>query len=112
MAQGKKYEANEKDRQLVEQMSAVGIPQQSIAAVLKLSEDTLFKYYKEELTNAASKANTKVAGTLYNKAIRGDTACMIFWLKTRAKWREVNHHEVTGADGAPFIPVLNINTKK
>ena len=109
---GAKYKPNDKDRQTVEQMSAVGIPQESIANVLKLSVDTITRHYKDELTTAASKANTKVAGMLYNKAIRGDTACMIFWLKTRAGWREVNHHEVTGANGAPFVPVLNISIKK
>ena len=109
---GAKYNKNDKDRLLVEQMSACGIPHESIANVLDISHDTLTRHYKEELTNASAKANTKVAGTLYNKAIRGDTACMIFWLKTRAKWREVNYQEITGADGAPFVPVLNINTKK
>jgi hypothetical protein len=91
MAQGKKYEPNEADRQLVQQMAAVGIRHEQIAAVLKLSADTLVKYYDEELKTAKTKANMKIAGTLYNKAMKGDTTCMIFWLKTQAQWNETQH---------------------
>lgn len=88
MAQGKKYIANDKDRQLAEQMAAVGIVHEQIAAVLKICVDTLVKYYKDELETARSKANARIAGALYNKALKGDTASMIFWLKTRAGWNE------------------------
>ena len=40
-----------------------------------------------------SKAETiaKVAGTLVNKALKGDTASAIFYLKTQAGWRETSN---------------------
>jgi hypothetical protein len=35
-----------------------------------------------------TRANASVGGALFNKATKGDTAAMIFWMKTRAGWRE------------------------
>jgi hypothetical protein len=36
------------------------------------------------------------------KALSGDTASAIFFLKTQARWRETERHEITGADGGPL----------
>ena len=43
-----------------------------------------------------------IAGTLFNQAKEGNTAAAIFWLKTRARWKETHAHEITGADGKPL----------
>lgn len=39
-----------------------------------------------------------------------DTTAAIFWLKNRRpdQWREKSTHEMTGAGGAPLVPVLNV----
>lgn len=41
-----------------------------------------------------------------------DTTACIFWLKNRqpSKWRD--RQEVTGADGAPILPVIELITKE
>ena len=91
MAQGKKYNPNDQDKQLVMQMSAVGISQEQIAAVIGITHETLNKYYKTELETSKSKAIAKIGGTLYNKALKGDNTCMIFYLKTQGGWRETTH---------------------
>ena len=44
----------------------------------------------------------EIGGHLFNKAKGGDTAAQIFWLKTRAQWRETSRVEQTGADGGPI----------
>ena len=36
------------------------------------------------------------------KALAGDTTSAIFFLKTQARWRETERHEITGADGGPL----------
>jgi hypothetical protein len=86
------------ERKLVEQMAAVGIPQESQCLVVRdgIDEKTLRKHFRRELDTAATKANAKVAGTLFSKAMGGDTTALIWWTKTRMKWSERQEVEHTG----------------
>ncbi len=95
-------------REIVESMSGVGIPQDSIALVLDIAPKTLRKHFRAELDTAAIKANAKVGGTLFAKATSGDTTAAIFWAKTRMGWRE---KDVTLIGGDPDNPlVFNVIT--
>lgn len=95
----KPHEPDEKTRKTVEAMASYGIVQDDIAAVLEIDDKTLRKYYSHELATAAAKANSQVAQKLYQKCMNDDTASIIFWLKTRAKWSETVKQEHTGKDG-------------
>jgi hypothetical protein len=75
-------------RRQVEAMSAYGIPEINIAGVLGVDPKTLRKHYRDELDLGETKANAQVAGYLFNAAKNGNVTAQIFWLKTRAKWRE------------------------
>ena len=66
----------------------VGTPQPVIADLIEIDDKTLRKYYRRELDLSTHQANAQVGGALYNKAVKGDTTAMIFWLKTRAGFRE------------------------
>jgi hypothetical protein len=84
-------------------LSTVGTRHEDIATVLSISHDTLVKYYKEELDKGRIEANASVAETLFKQAKEGNTTAMIFWLKSRAKWKESTQHEISGnADGTPI----------
>ena len=84
-------------------LSTVGTRHEDIATVLSISHDTLVKYYKEELDKGRIEANASVAETLFKQAKEGNTPAMIFWLKSRAKWKESTQHEISGnADGTPI----------
>lgn len=79
-------------------MSAYGIPQEDIATVLDIGAKTLRKHYRTELDTGTAKANAKVAENLYKHATgegRAAVTAAIFWMKTRAGWREtiVNEHK-------------------
>ena len=93
------------ERELVEQMSSVGIPQESICLVVRdgIDDKTLRKHFRRELDTAATKANAEVAGTLYNKAMGGDTTALIWWTKTRMKWSEKQEIEHGGAIKSEMI---------
>ena len=83
-------------------LSTVGTRHEDIASVLGISHDTLVKYYKEELDKGRIEANASVAETLFKQAKEGNTTAMIFWLKSRAKWKETSQHEISGnPDGTP-----------
>jgi hypothetical protein len=75
-------------RRQVEALAAYGIPEADISGVVGIDPKTLRKYYREELDLGEAKANAQVAGFLFNSAKSGNVTAQIFWLKTRAKWRE------------------------
>jgi hypothetical protein len=56
----------------------------------------------EHYKRGKSKAIAHIAQGLIQKARAGDTASAIFFLKTQARWRETERHEITGADGGPL----------
>ena len=92
------FKPTDDERKLVEQMTACGIPQESQCLVIRdgIDDKTLRKHFRRELATAATKANAKVAGTLFNKAMGGDTTAIIWWTKTRMKWSERQEVEHTG----------------
>ena len=47
MAQGKKHEPTQQDRDTARRLSALGVPHEDIALRLKISSDTLVKYYQD-----------------------------------------------------------------
>jgi hypothetical protein len=57
------------------------------------SVDSLGRYCAHELQHGAIKVNAKIAGKLFQKAMDGDTAALIFWTKTRMGWKETDRHE-------------------
>ena len=48
MAQGKKHEPTQQDRDTARRLSALGVPHEDIALRIKISSDTLVKYYQED----------------------------------------------------------------
>src|SRR5436190_14998476 len=78
-------------------MAGFGLPETDIATVLDIDPKTLRKHYRHELSKGSIKANTKVAESLYRKALSDGSQSVtaaIFWLKTRAHWKETVVNEV------------------
>jgi hypothetical protein len=89
-------------------MAGYGLPNEAIARVLDVDVALLRRDYPKELGRGAIKANAKVAENLYRKATgdgREAVTAAIFWLKTRAHWKETSVHEVSGPGGAPIETV-------
>ena len=86
-------------RQTVQLHTTVGTIQPVIAQLLGITEKTLRKHYRDELDLSRAKANATIGGALFNKAKGGDTAAMIFWMKTQAGWRETMVVDNTSSDG-------------
>lgn len=75
-------------------MSAVGVSNEQIAKVLKISVDTLVARIGPELESAKVKAIAAVAGKLFQKCMKGDRACIMFYLKCQGRWSEKIEHVV------------------
>lgn len=82
------HNPTEDTRRTVLICSASGVKHDSIARAVGVSQGTLRKHYRAELDSGAVTANAAVAESLYQLAIDGNVTAAIFWLKTRAGWRE------------------------
>src|SRR5215831_18116797 len=75
-------------REKVQYLAGLGVPQDDIAKIIGCAPKTLRTRFREELDRGVAEANAMVAGYLFNSAKEGNVSAQIFWLKTRAHWRE------------------------
>lgn len=92
------FEPTDDERKTVELMVAVGIPHEGIARCIRdgIDDKTLRKHFREELDTAVHKANAKVGGAMFNKAIGGDVGAQKYWMGSRAGWKETQVNEIKG----------------
>lgn len=90
-------------RSKVALLAAFGVSHKLIAKELKIgSDNTLRKYYSEELAEGKTRANSMMAKSLFEKGMKGHVTAQIFWLKTQAGWIEGFQHNHSGAvNGLP-----------
>jgi hypothetical protein len=90
----------------VEAMAGYGVPEAEIAGVIGIDPKALRRHYRYELDHGQTKANARVAENLYRKATgegREAVTAAIFWLKTRAGWKETSVHEVNGSGSVVVV---------
>jgi hypothetical protein len=75
-------------REKVRYLAGLGVPQDDIARLLSCAPKTLRKRFRDELDRGVAEANATISGSLFAAAKSGNIAAMIFWMKTRAHWRE------------------------
>jgi hypothetical protein len=110
------FVVNDEMRERVRYLAGVGVRQDDIAKIIGCAAKTLRKRFREELDRGVAEANAAVAGYLFAAAKAGHIAAMIFWLKTRAHWREHNGPADPAAsadpeDGAKVLLTLPDNTR-
>ena len=86
-------------RQRVLFLAANGLRPQQVAHFYDVPVETIKKTFAKEFAVGFDTVYSLISGQLVRKALDGDKICMIFWLKTRAGWRETTRNEVTGVDG-------------
>lgn len=83
---GRKYDPELADK--IRELTANGLRQEDIASFIGMSENTMRKLYKSDLVKGATLANSTVGKKLFEQCVKGDTAALIFWAKTRMGWSE------------------------
>lgn len=86
----------EDDRANVEKLAGLGLSYEQISALVRdgISVPVLMNCFKRELELGKAKAHAKVGGKLFQKAMDGDTASLIWWTKTQMRWAETQKHEI------------------
>ena len=110
----KPFVVNAAVREKVRHLAGLGVRQDEIARIVKCSPKTLRKRCRDDLDGGAAEANAIVSGSLFAAAKGGNVVAQIFWLKTRAQWRERPAPDDRAAGGAadansPVILVLPDN---
>jgi hypothetical protein len=97
------FVVNDAMRDKVRQFAGLGVRQDDIAKIVGCAPKTLRKRFRDELDRGVAEANAAIARCLFLAAKGGNIAAMIFWLKTRANWREGTApvEAILGTDGEP-----------
>ena len=108
------FQPSQEQRKVVEMAAALGIPHEDIRLVVlqanghPITAKTLAKHFVAELATGLTKATVKVGGALFNNAVvHNNVAAQIFWLKTRARWKESMDVNVTHVLTPEVIAAIN-----
>jgi hypothetical protein len=95
-------------REKVRYLAGLGGRQDDIAKFIGCAPKTLRKRFRGELDRGVAEANATISGSLFASAKGGNVTAQIFWLKTRAHWRErmAADDPVPNADAEPNSEVV------
>ena len=104
----KPFVVNDALREQVRHLAGLGVSQDDIARIVQCSPKTLRKRCRDDLDCGAAEANAIVSGCLFAAAKGGNITAQIFWLKSRARWREraAPDHRAAGGDAEANSPVV------
>ena len=102
------FVVNDAVRNQVRYLAGVGVRQDDIARIIGCAPKTLRKRLRDELDRGVAEANATISGSLFANAKGGNVTAQIFWLKTRAHWRErtAADEPASASSGEPNSEVL------
>ena len=95
---------------MVEVMAACGINHDAIADAIGVSDETLRKYYPNELRFGADRVTARISNALVDKALsdRPDSVnAAKFYLQARAGWAEKQEQKHSGSIGVSWLTDTN-----
>ena len=99
---GKPFIPTDELREAVAVMRCCGVRQATIAKVIGVAENTLTKHFEHELDEGLEIANSRMARSLYENGLKGNVIAQLFWMKTRAGWKEYAPVQVLEHVAGPF----------
>ena len=111
----KAFAVNDAVRERVRYLAGVGVPQDGIAKIIGCAAKTLRKRFRDDLDRGVAEATATVSGFLFAAAKGCSIPAIIFWLKTRAHWREKTTPDTPvsgdGEANAPVVLILPDNSR-
>ena len=106
----KPFVATDAERKQVEALAGVGLPHDQIGALVRdgVCTDVIRQYFANELKAGKAKASAKIGQTLFNRAIGGETAALIWWTKSQMGWKEKRDIDITSSDGTLTPAVIQL----
>ena len=95
-------------REKVRYLAGLGGRQDDIAKFIGCAPKTLRTRFRDELDRGVAEANATISGSLFASAKGGNVTAQIFWLKTRAHWREKTAEAPVSGDRETQAPVVLI----
>lgn len=107
---GKSFEPTPEQRQLVQNLSGFGLPQDRILQAipwgtndgLPITKPTLHKHFRAELDRGIALANMRAMKALHEMIAEKSLGAICFYLKTQCGWKETVAVESSGPNGAPL----------
>lgn len=104
----KPHQPNDETRDSVKVLSSIGMKQDEIGKVLRMTAKTLRKHYRHELDTGRDAIIGELASMVVQKARQGDNASIFFFLKTQGGWRETGVIDHTSSDKSMTPNVINL----
>lgn len=106
---GKLYQPTDADRQFVERCICAGdMTINEIADCLNITDDTLRKHFRYEITVARAILKGRAVGVISDALTDGSLDAAKFVLARQAGWSEKNQHEHSGPNGGPVETVTRV----
>lgn len=98
MSRPKKGEEHPREeyKSKIKLMVAIGISQEQIAGLLRMSKDTLHRHYSHEMELGSAEANTVVGGKIFEAARKGESWACSLWAARRMGWKESSDVNLNG----------------
>ena len=98
----------DEQRNVVRKLSGYGLPHEQIAALVGkgIDRDTLAKHFRRELDEGKAAASERIGATLFEKAMAGDTASLIWWTKAQMRWTSLQQIQVQSDSRISIVSAL------
>ena len=105
MKQGKLYKPTDADRLFVERSVMAGTTINTIADCLNITDDTLRKHFRYEITTARERMKGEAVRVLMDSLTDGSLDAAKYVLSRAAGWTEKTSHEHSGPDGGAITTI-------
>lgn len=104
-AKNKVHNRDKAVKEAIQVMTAAGVKKNIIARLLRMSPTRLSQKFSDEMEYGSEILTTRMVNALIQKGLDGNVSAIIFYLKSKAGWREIDRNDIPGAEGAAISDI-------